>query len=211
MLIVGANPWSLALAKAIKDLEAPVTIADTNWRRLKRARLDGLHTFFGEILSEAADHRLDHARYGWVIAATSNDAYNSLVCVEFAPELGRHRVFQLPGVDDDTEREESRAIAFTARGRTLLPRGRTFDALGTDYWRGWRFRATKITEEYPLATFLEERADADMVLEKRSNGTIAVLGPSSPPRGGPGSVIVWFAPPRESDAEAAAAKDAASS
>ncbi len=160
VLVVGASPWSLALAKAIKELEVPVVVADTNWRRLRRARLDGLDTYFGEVLSEAADHRLDHARIGWVVATTSNDPYNALVCVEFAPEVGRHRVFQLPGVDEGAAQEESRAIAFTARGRSLLRGGRTFDALASDLWEGWRFRATKLTEEYPLATFLEERGRA---------------------------------------------------
>lgn len=198
VLIVGASPWSLALGKTLKDQEVPVMIADTNWRRLRRARLDGLATFFGEVLSEAADHRLDHARFGWLLAASANDAYNALVCVEFAPELGRHRVFQLPGSDDDTEREESRSIVFTSRGRSLLKSGRTFDALGADYWRGWRFRSTKLSDEYTLATFMEERgADADLILEKRANGSVGLLGPNSPPRGGPGSTLIWFAPPKE--------------
>ncbi|MGD2133796.1 MAG: sodium:proton antiporter, partial [Maricaulaceae bacterium] len=200
VLVVGASPWSLELAKAVKGLEVPVQVADTNWRRLRRARLDGLETFFGEVLSEAADHHLDHARFGWLVATTSNDAYNALACVEFAPELGRHRVFQLPGADEDTEREESRAIAFTTRGRSLLKRGRTFDALSTDFWRGWRFRATKLSEEYTLEKFLLERGeDIDMVFEKRANGTVALLGPNSPPRGGPGATILWFAPPKDAE------------
>jgi NhaP-type Na+/H+ or K+/H+ antiporter len=198
VLVVGASPWSLTLAKAIKELEVPVIVADTNWRRLKRARLDGLEIYFGEVLSEAADHRLDLARIGWVVATTSNDAYNALVCVEFAPEVGRHGVFQLPGVDEGAEREESRAIAFTARGRSLLKGGRTFDAVAADLWRGWRFRATKLSEEYPLAKLIEERGEeVDLVFEKRANGAIALLGPNSPPRGGPGAVILSFAPPRD--------------
>jgi len=201
VLIVGASAWSLELGKTLKAQDVPVVIADTNWMRLRRARLDGLETFFGEVLSEAADHRLDHARFGWLLATSANDAYNALVCVEFAPELGRHRVYQLPGADDDTERQESRAIVFTSRGRALLNSGRTFDAVGADFWRGWRFRATKLSEEYTLATFLEERGeDVDLIVEKRTNGVISLLGPNSPPRGGPGTTLIWFAPPKESAA-----------
>ena len=67
ILIVGANPWSLGLAKALKDMGVPVTMADTNWRRLRGARLDGHDVFYGEVLSENADHRLDHRKFSYLI------------------------------------------------------------------------------------------------------------------------------------------------
>ncbi len=208
VLIVGANMWSLSLAKALQELEIPVLLADTNWLRLRRARLDGVPTFYGEILSEAADHRLDHARYGWLIAASSNDAYNALACVEFAPEIGRHRVFQLPG--GIGEKDESREIIFTARGRTLIRKGRSFDALSADWFQGWRFRATKLSEEYPLKKFLEERGEnVDLVAERRPDGKVYLLGPTTPPKGGDGAVMVWFAPPKpDENGDAAKAVEA---
>jgi NhaP-type Na+/H+ or K+/H+ antiporter len=207
VLIVGANTWSLSLAKTLQELDIPVLIADTNWLRLRRARLDGVPTFYGEILSEAADHRLDHAKYGWLVAASSNDAYNALACVEFAPEIGRHRVFQLPaGV---AEKDESREIVFTARGRTLIRKGRSFDALSADWFRGWRFRATKLSEEYPLKKFLEERGEnVDLVAERRPDGKVQLLGPTAPPKGGDGAVMIWFAPPKPEDESEAAPEEA---
>ena len=117
VLIVGANPWSLGLAKALKEMHIKVTVADTNWRRLRGARLEGHNTFYGEVLSENADYTLDHSAFNILIAATPNEAYNALVCVEFAPELGRHRVFQVGEREGDED--ESEGIAFTSRGRTL--------------------------------------------------------------------------------------------
>ena len=144
VLIVGANPWSLGLAKALKDLHIKVTVADTNWRRLRGARLEGHNTFFGEVLSENADYSLDHSAFNILIAATPNEAYNALVCVEFGPELNRHRVFQIGAKENDEDDAES--IAFTSRGRTLTSRGRSFDALTRDWWGGWRFRATSLSD-----------------------------------------------------------------
>jgi len=70
---------------------------------IRGARLEGHATFYGEVLSENADMRLDHSAFNHIIAATPNDAYNALVCVEFAPELGRHRVFQVSGGDKDDD------------------------------------------------------------------------------------------------------------
>ena len=68
VLIVGANPWSLGLAKALKEMHIKVTVADTNWRRLRGARLEGHSTFFGEVLSENADYSLDHSAFNTLIA-----------------------------------------------------------------------------------------------------------------------------------------------
>lgn len=176
VMIVGANPWSLGLAKALKDMDIPVLVADTNWRRLRGARLEGLAVFYGEVLSENADHRLDHTAFGHLIAAGPNDAYNSLVCVEFAPELGRHRVFQISG--QETEETDAGAIIYTARGRTLATHGRTFDVLTRDWWSGWRFRSTTLSEEYTMEDFLEERGeDIDILLAKRPDGSLDFLTP----------------------------------
>lgn len=204
VLLAGANPWSLGLAKTIHELGAPVVIADSNWRRLRAARLEGLPVYFGEVLSEHADHRLDHSKIGHVVAATPNDAYNALVCVEFAPEFGRHRVWQLSALDK--EEKDPKAISFTARGRTLIRQGRSFDAVSQDWWRGWRFRATSLTEEYGLEQLREDRPDADFILERRPDGTLQFLGANQPPKGGAGAVIVTYGPPREGDADAAEKK-----
>ena len=169
VMIVGANPWSLGLAKALKEMGIGVLVADTNWRRLRGARLEGFATFYGEVLSENADYRLDHSSFNHLIAATPNDAYNALVCVEFAPELGRHRVFQVAGQDKDDN--DGDTIAFTSRGRTLSSRGRSFDALTRDWWSGWRFKTTNVSEEYPIQSLMEERGDeVDLMLVKRDTG-----------------------------------------
>ncbi len=177
VMIVGANPWSLGLAKALNDMGVPVLVADTNWRRLRAARLDGLNVFYGEVLSENADHRLDHSAFGYLVAATPNEAYNALVCVEFAPELGRHRVFQLTG--QEAGEDEDSAINYTSRGRSLNTKGRTFDALTRDWWSGWRFRATTLSDAYSIDDFLEERGDDTLVLiARRPEGSLDFLEPT---------------------------------
>ena len=194
VLIVGANPWSLGLAKALRDMEIGVLIADTNWRRLRGARLDGHNTFYGEILSENADYSLDHSQFTYLIAATPNDAYNSLVCVEFAPELGRHRVFQVSNRDDDAEDE---AIAYTSRGRTLTSRGRPFDALTRDWWNGWRFRVTKLSEEYTLEELYRDRGDnLDLILAKRPDGGLEFISPGKEDRA-EGLMVLSFCPAKD--------------
>ena len=190
VLIVGANPWSLGLAKSLKDMGVGVLVADTNWRRLRGARLEGFATFYGEVLSENADYRLDHSAFNHIVAATPNDAYNALVCVEFAPELGRHRVFQVSAQDKDAEKDGD-TIAFTSRGRTLSSRGRSFDAFTRDWWSGWRFKATNVSEEYPMSSLMDDRGeDVDVMLVKRDTG-IEFIQPGQEGKISTGTVLTY--------------------
>ncbi|MEE9347131.1 MAG: sodium:proton antiporter [Robiginitomaculum sp.] len=206
VLIVGANPWSLGLAKALKEMGVPVTMADTNWRRLRGARLEGHNVFYGEVLSENADHRLDHNKFSYLIAVTPNDAYNSLVCVEFAPELGRHRVFQLAGQESDAN--DPNMITFTSRGRLLSNTGRTFDALTRDWWGGWRFRATTLSDEYSLEKLIEDRGDSqDILLAKSAAGNLEISQSGQKVKYSAGSTVLTFGPVREDKAQAVAAEN----
>ena len=205
VLIVGANPWSLGLAKALKEMHINVLVADTNWRRLRGARLQGHATFYGEVLSENADFRLDHSAFNHLIAATPNDAYNALVCVEFAPELGRHRVFQVSA--SEHEDDEADSIAFTSRGRTLTSRGRSFDSLTRDWWGGWRFRTTNLSDSYTLEDLYKDRGDdLDLILARRGDGTLDFIQPGQEARAA-GATVLSFCPVKDKDNRGEGAKE----
>jgi len=205
VMIVGANPWSLGLAKALKEMHINVVVADTNWRRLRGARLEGHATFYGEVLSENADYRLDHSAFNHLIAATPNDAYNALVCVEFAPELGRHRVFQVTSAEH--EDDEADSIAFTSRGRTLTSRGRSFDALTRDWWGGWRFRKTNLSENYTLDDLYKDRGDdLDLILARRGDGTLDFIQPGQESRA-EGATVLSFCPVKDKGNRGQGAKE----
>ena len=196
VLVVGANPWSLGLAKALRDMGVSVLVADTNWRRLRGARLDGHETFFGEVLSEKANYSLDHSAFTYIIAATPNDAYNSLVAVEFGPELGRNKVFQ---VTNHTAEEEEEGIAYHSRGRTLGSRGRTFDAKLADWWSGWRFRVTKLSDSYTLEDLYRDRGEnLDLILAKREDGALVFIGPDEEDKAR-GATVLSFCPAMDQD------------
>ena len=207
-LVVGVNPWSIDLSKALHDAGVDVILADSNWRRLKPAREAGMETFFGEVLSEEAEVRLDHTRFESVVALSANEPYNALVCGQFAPELGRHRVFQLSS--HDGEEEDPRAIGIEARGRTLIKRGRSYDALIRDHYRGWEFAKTTLTEHYDLEALKADRPRADIIAEIRNDGSVNYLGPNREMRGGEGVVIISFGPAETTEAGHRAAEASAS-
>lgn len=195
VLLVGANSWSVEFAKALKATKIDVIVADSNYRRLRPAREAGLDTFLGEVLSEDAEIKLDHARFATVVALSTNDSHNALVCNQFAPEVGRHRVYQLSLSEGDEV--DDKTVGSAARGRTLIRRGRTYDGLIRDQYRGWTFSRTRLTDKYTLEQFLAERPKGDLVAEIRPDGTLVLLGPSREARGGEGAVIISFAPDQQ--------------
>ncbi len=192
VLIIGANAWSVEFAKALEQSDVEVIVADSNYRRLKSSRDAGLDIFMGEVLSEDAEIKLDHARFSTVIALSTNDSYNALVCSHFAPEVGRHMVYQL-SINDDEENDD-RGLSSNARGRTLIRRGRTYDSLIRDQYRGWEFARTRLTDVYSLEDFRKDRPGADIVAEIRPDGTLLLLGPNREARGGDGAVVISFSP-----------------
>ncbi len=204
IIIVGSTPWTISLAMMMKDLKAPVMIVDASWQRLALARQKGLPFYHGEILNEATEHNLDLAPYAVLVAATENEAYNALVCNEFAYEIGRDTVFQLGDAVDEDDRH---SLPSSIRGRALFESGFGVEDVNERLSRGWVFRKTKLSEEFGFDAARERLPDAAaMLLLVRENGTIRFFTHAARPEPRAGDVIVSFAPPQERTAQDAAAK-----
>lgn len=154
VLIVGASPWSAALALKLKEMEIPVMIADASWRRLQPARLANIPTYYGEILSEVTEHHLDLNRFGSLLAVSGNESHNALVCTDLAPELGRAAIYQLSagGKNDDGRR----SVSYTLRGQTLFKSAPTLDELLRRHYAGWFYQKTRLNDEYPPEAYLKD-------------------------------------------------------
>ncbi|MDD9909183.1 MAG: sodium:proton antiporter [Ahrensia sp.] len=170
VLIVGGSKWAEGFASALKSADLPVLICDSNWDHIRSARLADIPIHFGEVLSEAAHHDIVFNRYGNVVAATDNDAYNSLVCTEFAAEFGRSHVFQ---IGQTTGGEDRHAYSFTVGGRPLFSPQRGLSALRADVWRGSEFQVTGLSDEFGFSDYLDSRAeDAAVICWVKPDGTL---------------------------------------
>ena len=171
VLIVGASPWSIALATKLQELEKPVLVADTSYRSLKPARLANVPTYYGEILSEVTEHHVDLNRFGYLLAVGGNEAHNALVSTDLAPELGRASIFQVNA--RGKEEEDRQALSYTLQGRTFLHSGAALDELQRRHYSGWVYQRTKLSEEYPPERYLEELGDDyEIILVIRKDATI---------------------------------------
>lgn len=193
VLIVGGSNWCAALAKALQEQDIPVLAADRNWRRLKKFRQQETPIYYGEILSEAAEHTIDLDRFAYIVAATENDAYNALVCTDFGPEFGRSNVYQLGRVDDGGD--DPRALPPTLGGRMLFRSGASYYDLESKIGAGWRFTRTKLSDEYSFDQYLTDRAEgAELLTDIRPDGSMTFATVAERPKGKAGDVLLSFAP-----------------
>ena len=207
LLIVGSTPWTISLAREMQKLNAPIMIIDPSWQRLGLARREGLPFYHGEILNEATEHNLDLAPYQVLVAATENEAYNALVCNEFAHEIGRDNVYQLGESADGSDKH---ALPMSIRGRALFESGFGVTDVNDRQREGWVFRKTKLSEEFDFEQAQEKLPDsANMLLLVRQSGTLRFFTHAARPEPRPGDTIISFSPPQLKTAEDKAADKAA--
>lgn len=199
VLIVGGSPLTAALAVTLKEAAIPVTVADTAWSRLREARLAAIPIYFGEVLSEDAHYELDVKRFAAVIAATSNDAYNALICTNLGPEVGRANVFEVPS---EREQAERKSLSFTLGGRPLTrdPELRLLD-FQRDHIRGWVFQTTRLSETFTYQNYLDNRAEGTrVILWRKPTGRILFRTTTEKSHPEAGDLVIAFAPPRRDKA-----------
>ncbi|SES68919.1 cation:proton antiporter [Paracoccus homiensis] len=156
LLIVGGSLFATGLAKALDKAGVNVLITDTNRDHLRTARSEAVHTFYGDILGEAAEHNVEFIAYSGILAASDNDAYNTLVATDLAPEFGRENIWQLARHKEDRARH---ALPTQLGGQTI-DGNRTLAQYLDLLADGWIFRTTRLTEEYRLADWQAAREGA---------------------------------------------------
>ena len=200
LLIVGGNQWSVALAQEMQELKVPVLIVDANWHALAAARQSGLPTYHGEVLNKSTEYNLDLVPYEVLIAATANEAYNALVCNEFAHEIGRDAVYQL---GEDPTRDDPRSLPDSITGQAVFDSGISMAELRMRQAEGWKFRKTRLSEQFgyeQACALLPEGSEQLMLL--REDGSLRFFTHLSQPEPAEGDVVISYCPP-ESAADSA--------
>lgn len=201
VLIVGASPWTTELARTLKeDNGVSVLLLDSSWHRLREARLAGVPVIYGEILSEPVQQSLQLNGIACLLAATSNDYYNALVCRNFAASLEHDSVFQLPMYSGD-DSAAHKSLAREHRGIAAFNDSAQYEELWRRHHQNWKFYKTRITDSYDHEDFLRDcPAEAMMIAILKEDGELRFHSPlsSSSPRSG--DTIIYYAP-RKSDGE----------
>lgn len=196
ILLVGGSRWSVAFAEALREIKVPVQIADRNHLRLRRARAAKIDTFYGDVLSEAAEQHVELTDFGIIIVATDNDAYNTLVATDLAPEFGRANIYQVTGAKDDNPRH---ALPSTLGGQKFGSAA-TFEALEQRMAEGWSMQVTALTKEFDFAAWREASPEA-ILLVRRSATEVTIVVDDPEVRAQAGMQLVAMVPKKAKPTE----------
>ncbi|WP_306116341.1 MULTISPECIES: sodium:proton antiporter [unclassified Roseovarius] len=205
VIIVGGSQFSTSLAQELQKHEVEVLVADSNRARLRRPREAGVPVFFGDILSEAAEHGVELMSFGRVVAISDNEAYNTLVATDLAPEFGRDNVFQLKQAKQENKRH---ALPPSLGGRPFAA-GMSFLEIARHMQARWEVRSTRLTETFTLEDWQETNPEAIPLAEIGGQGALRLLDENAKLKAEAGTRILWLGPnnddPAPADGDAAPA------
>lgn len=193
VLLVGGSAWVTELAEAFNRADVPVLVSDANHLRLRSARKLGLPIFYGDILSEAAEHNVQLSQYTRVLAVSENDAYNTLVTTDLAPEFGRNNVFQITREKSEGSRHE---LPSSLGGRPIGQCGTYRDMLSL-LRQGWEFRVTPLSEEYGFDAWRADRPDGKIVCVIGAKGGLFFPEDDSQIEAAEGKHLLHFSPAKK--------------
>ncbi|MBL3557960.1 MULTISPECIES: cation:proton antiporter [Marinobacter] len=161
-LILGANPVARKIGLALKKLEVPVTLADTNWENVKQARMEDLQVYFGNPVSEHASTHLDLTGIGNLLVISPYKHMNSLATYHFLDWFGKNSVLTLAEGDQDQKaRHQTAEKIQMTRG---LFGGVSYAKLASLASQGYTVKTTQLSDEFTFDDFLEKYDRQAMVL-----------------------------------------------
>ena len=123
---------------------------------------------------------------------TRNNAYNTLVCQEFAPEFGRDLVFQLgSGREDDAPQ----SVHFTIGGRALMGSAMDFDTAARRLDHGWAITRSPLSEKFDFEAWRASRPpQTEMLFWIEPGGGLVASEAREGPVPGDGAVLFASGP-----------------
>jgi len=152
ILVIGANHVAIALAKGLKQAGFRPLLVDTSWEKIRRARMEGLDTFYGNPISEKADRNLDLVGLGKMFALTAHSPLNALACLHYRMEFGRSNVYTIQ-TTSETELSIDRRTGRGLLGNILFSNEITFSDFSAMLAKGWKIRATKLTDKFTFDVY----------------------------------------------------------
>ena len=155
ILVVGSNPVALLIATSLKDQGFDVIVAHNNYTNIARARMSGLRTYFGNPISDHADHHLDLIGIGHLFAMSMDKEMNTLSEIHYRHEFGERKLYRLKFSDEKvkSERDDKQS---NFHSQWLFGKDVTYTKLASMLSKKARIKITNITDSY---SFEQYKAD----------------------------------------------------
>jgi len=167
-LILGANPIARKIGVALKSLEVPVTLTDTNYENVKLARMENLPVYFGNPVSEHASTHLDLTGIGNLLVVSPYKHMNTLATYHFLDWFGDTNVFTL--ADEAQEQNARLRTAEKIHMTRGLFNGLSYAKMASLAAKHYIIKTTQLSEEFTFKDFqkkYERQACVLFVLDSR--------------------------------------------
>jgi hypothetical protein len=144
-LIVGGNPLARAIALALQQHGFRVLLADTSWSNVRAAMMENLPAFFGKVVSEYADRRLDLVGIGQLLALSSVQEENALAAMRYRTEFGVANIYSLQVT---SEKEGDTRTGKPPYGHIAFGEEVSFTQLSKMLGKGAEIHSTGLSDEF---------------------------------------------------------------
>jgi len=191
VLIVGANPLAIAIAKVLGENGFRILVANNSWHSLKQVRMAGIETYYGNPVSDHAERTMDLTGIGKLFAISRNAEFNHLACAHFANEFGRQNIYSLPVSADEADASvDKHAPAHHIRGRRLFGADASLSKLQSLLSKGAKIKLTQLTETYKYEAYREQNGETRMDLMAWSDkGQLVAVSADADWKPGPGWTV----------------------
>lgn len=158
VLVAAYGSFAIQLGKAIRDNGFDVVFASTSYDQTRKARMEGMNTYYGNVVSEHADRHLSLVGIGHLLAMGRRNEENMLATLRYRSEFGNHRVYRLK-VDEQHGESERKRIHSQWQTAWLFDDEITYHRILDLINQGATIKTTTISENYPYAQYLAENPD----------------------------------------------------
>jgi NhaP-type Na+/H+ or K+/H+ antiporter len=202
LLIFGSDAVARAIGKALNEAGFHVLLSDDDWDGIRRARMEGLTTFYGNPASAHAERNLDLTGVGHMLGLSTHRELNSLASLHYQQEFGRDKVYHLRNLAPQ-ETSNRAALADRLSVPVLFEDTMTHARFAELLARGWRIKSTGLTATFDWPHFIEQYGSNSLLLfgvDEKEVLRVATVKRELEPR--PGWKVIVLVPP---DAAASAA------
>jgi len=170
-LIVGANPLARAVALALQKHHYQVLLTDTSWSNVRAAMMENIPAYYGNIVSEHADRRLDLVGIGQLLAMSSVQEENALAVMRYRGEFGIGNLYTL---QITSEEEGDKKTGKPRVGQLAFGENVSFTRLSKMLGEGGEIRSTRLTEEFDFDEYYKKYFRAVPLFAINSRGKLYV-------------------------------------
>lgn len=194
-LLIGANRLARTIGLTLQEHGFRVVLADANWESIKKARMAGLETFYGQPVSEYASRHLDLIGIGRMLGLSPSSSLNALACMYYRQELGRQAVFSLQ-TGSEKKIADEKMESSAGKCPTLFGADIEFTCLTNALNSGWTIHTTSLTETFSFADSLTNNGGMAIALFAiRPTGKLEVFTTTNQPQPKAGWTVISLLPP----------------